>query len=137
MSTVIANSFVNTLCHVSSRASQQAVETVPSAERGQHGQRRQVDHHVGASAAVESVESAVARREPAAASGEDCVDIISSLIKETAAKKYQFYTHTSWTLASLQIPLGICVLGSVQIERSQVPNWKKRWYKCWNICRIK
>lgn len=69
------------ICHVSSCVSQQAVETVPSAERGQHGQRRQVDHHSGASAAVESVKSAVAGREPATASGEDCVNVISSLFK--------------------------------------------------------
>lgn len=98
MSTVVPEEFFihsvhNTFCHNSSRVSQQTVETVPAAERGQRGQRRQVDHHIGASAAVESVESAVAGREPAAASGEDCVNIISSLIKETAAKKYQLCTH--------------------------------------------
>lgn len=103
MSTVIANVFFfffkhtqyTVLHYVLSCVSQQAVETVPAAERGQHGQRRQVDRHVGASAAVESVESAVAGREPAAASGEDCVNIISLLTKETAAHKYQLYTHPS------------------------------------------
>lgn len=79
------------MCHVFSGVSAQAVETVPSTERRQRGQRRQVDHHVGASAAVEPVESAVAGRESATASGEDCVKVISSLIK-TAAKINQLYT---------------------------------------------
>lgn len=70
--------------------SQQAVEAVPTTERG-HGQWRQVHHHVGASAAVESAEPAVARRESASASGQDCVNVISSLIKMAAEKVLTLY----------------------------------------------